>query len=121
MYSTHAARAYQQTSRAVVTGRELEALLLLKSAAQLQAVRDSWETRRPDLLKALTYNRKLWIVLIDLILKPDNPLDDEIKNNLFNLSLFIFRHTLEIECDPAPEKLGALIDVNRAIAEGLRA
>jgi flagellar biosynthesis activator protein FlaF len=120
MYNNHAAKAYQQTSRAVVSGRELEAMLLLKSAAKLQSVRDGWEDRRGELLGALTYNRKLWTVLIDLILKPDNPLDAEIKNNLFNLALFVFRQTIEVEASPKPEAVAPLIDINRAIAEGLR-
>lgn len=120
MYNNHAARAYQQTRRAVVTGRDLESMLLLKAAAQLQAVRDNWESREGDLLAAVTYNRKLWTVLIDLILREDNPLPHEDKNNLFNISLFIFRHTMELQAAPSAEGIGPLVDINRAIAEGLR-
>ena len=120
MYNNQAARAYQQTRRAVVTGRDLESMLLLKAAAQIQAVRDDWDGRKGDLLAALTYNRKLWTVLIDLILKPDNPLPREDKNNLFNIALFIFRHTVEVQANPTVEALAPLVDLNRAIAEGLR-
>lgn len=120
MYNNHAARAYQQTRRAVVTGRDLESMLLLKAAAQLQAVRDHWDSRRDELVAALTYNRKLWTVLIDLILRPDNPLPQEDKNNLFNISIFIFKHTIEVQADPSPEGIAPLVDINRAIAEGLR-
>lgn len=120
MYNNHAARAYQQTRRAVVTGRDLESMLLLKAAAQLQAVRDHWDSRRDELVAALTYNRKLWTVLIDLILRPDNPLPQEDKNNLFNISLFIFKHTMAVHAAPSAEALEPLVSVNRAIAEGLR-
>lgn len=120
MYNNHAALAYQQTRRAVVTGRDLESMLLLKAAAQLQAVRDDWDGRHADLLPALTYNRKLWTVLIDLILKPDNPLPAEDKNNLFNIALFIFRHTVAVQANPDPDEIAPLVDINRTIAQGLR-
>lgn len=120
MYNSHAARAYQQTRRAVVTGRDLESMLLLKAAAQLQAVRDDWDGRQGDLLAALTYNRKLWTVLIELILRPDNPLPAEDKNNLFNISLFIFKHTIAVQAKPDPSEIAPLVDINRTIAEGLR-
>ncbi len=120
MYNNHAAVAYQQTRRAVATGRDLESMLLLKAARQLQVVRNNWEEKKGDLLHALTYNRKLWTVLIDLILREDNPLPQEDKNNLFNISLFIFRHTIDVQVAPEPEKLAPLVDINRAIAEGLR-
>ena len=120
MYNSHAARAYQQTRRAVVTGRDLESMLPLKAAAQLQAVRDDWANRQADLLPALTYNRKLWTVLIDLILKPNNPLPQEDKNNLFNIALFVFQHTVAIQAEPKPDDIAPLVDLNRTIAEGLR-
>lgn len=120
MYNSQAARAYQQTRRAVVTGRDLESMLLLKAAAQLQAVRDDWDNRKTDLLPALTYNRKLWTVLIDLILKPTNPLPREDKNNLLNIAIFIFRHSVALEAAPTAEDIAPLVDLNRTIAEGLR-
>ncbi len=120
MYNNHAALAYQQTRRAVVSGRDLESMLLLKAAARLQAVRDGWDERQGELLGALTYNRKLWTVLIDLILRPNNPLDDAVKQNLANIAIFIFKHTIEIEAAPDADKVGTLVDLNRTIAEGLR-
>ncbi|MER2606631.1 MAG: flagellar biosynthesis regulator FlaF [Siculibacillus sp.] len=120
MYSNHAARAYQQTRRAVVTGRELESLLLLKAAAQLQGVKDNWEARKGELFSALTYNRKLWTILIDLILREDNPLPTEDKQNLTNIAVFIFKHTIETQIANDPEMIGPLVSINRTIAEGLR-
>ena len=120
MSNNHAALAYQQTRRAVVSGRDLESMLLLKAAARLQGVKDGWPGRESELVGALTYNRKLWTVLIDLILKPTNPLPDEVKRNLANIAVFIFKQTIDIECAPDPEKIGPLVDLNRTIAEGLR-
>lgn len=120
MYSNHAARAYQQTRRAVLSGRELESMLLLKAAAQLQAVRDNWETRKGDLLTALTYNRKLWTVLIDLILRDNNPLPAETKANLAQISVFVFRHTIDTQIAQDPAMIEPLVSINRTIAEGLR-
>ncbi len=120
MYNNHAALAYQQTRKAVVSGRDLESMLLLKAAARLQGVRDAWEERQSELAGALAYNRKLWVVLLDLILKPTNSLDDEIKKNLANIAVFIFKQTIECECEPSSDKLAPLVDLNRTIAEGLR-
>jgi flagellar biosynthesis activator protein FlaF len=120
MYNNHAALAYQQTRRAVVSGRDLESMLLLKAAARLQAVRDGWDQRQGELVGALTYNRKLWTVLVDLILKPTNPLPDDVKQNLANIAVFIFKQTIDIECEPQADKLAPLVDLNRTIAEGLR-
>ena len=48
--------------------RELEARLLLKAAAKLQAVQDTWCDKPPGLSDAVLYNRRLWIVFIDAVI-----------------------------------------------------
>ncbi|MFL5207653.1 MAG: flagellar biosynthesis regulator FlaF, partial [Microvirga sp.] len=49
-----------------------------------------------------------------------NPLPAAIKQNVANLGIFIFNHTLAVMTQPAPERLAILIDINREIAAGLR-
>ncbi|NBN63524.1 flagellar biosynthesis regulator FlaF [Microvirga tunisiensis] len=117
-----AAQAYQKTSQVAVSPRELEATILMKAAARLQLVKDEWEqTSFAEKDEALTYNRKLWTVLVTSVTSPDNPLPQPIKDNIATLGVFIFRHTMDILMNPEPDKLGTLISINRSIAEGLRA
>jgi flagellar protein FlaF len=116
----YAANAYSKVAQATQSPKELEAHILLKAATKLQAVRDDWEGRSKDLDEALTYNRKLWTILVTSVTRPENPLPAPIKQNIANLGLFIFNHTLSLMSDAKPERLGILISINRDIAAGLR-
>jgi flagellar protein FlaF len=43
------------------------------------------------------------------------------KQNVANLGIFVFNHTLEVMTAPAPKRLGILVNINRELAAGLRA
>ena len=116
-----AASAYSKVAQATQSPRELEAAILMKAATRLQAIRDDWSGRRPELFEALTYNRKLWTILVSSATEADNPLPVAVKQNVANLGMFVFNHTLEVMTAPAPERLGVLITINREPAAGLRA
>ncbi len=61
----HAARqAYKNVAKETSSARELEASLLLRSAAQFQAICDGWERRKRELNDALLFNRKLWTLFL---------------------------------------------------------
>jgi flagellar biosynthesis activator protein FlaF len=107
-------------AQATQSPRELEASVLLKAASRLQAVRDDWHGRRAELDEALTFNRKLWTILVTSVTDADNPLPQAIKNNIANLAIFVFERTMTVMTEPAPEKLGVLVTINREIAAGLR-
>jgi flagellar protein FlaF len=94
--------------------------LLLKAAMKLQSVRDRWPESEKDLDEALTYNRKLWTILITAVTREENPLPREIKQNIANLGMFIFNHTMSLLFEPQPQRLGVLVNINREIAAGLR-
>jgi len=113
------AQAYSNTQRTSVTPRDREAMLLIKAASQLQGVKDNWDDHKQTLRSALTYNRKLWTVLVTSIGREENELPAAIKNNIGSLGVFIFSQTIEAETKPAPEKLNALITINRELAAGL--
>jgi flagellar protein FlaF len=115
-----AANAYSKTSKITMPPRQLEASLLIKSAILLQDLKDNWEPSKQELLTALRYNRRLWTVFISSVAKPDNPLPQEIKNKVASIGAFILSHTIEVEMEPAPEKLVTLININKEIAAGLR-
>ncbi|MFN3670726.1 MAG: flagellar biosynthesis regulator FlaF [Bosea sp. (in: a-proteobacteria)] len=119
----HGFNAYASAARsnqAIDTPRELEASLLIKAATRLQIIADDWIGRERDLDEALSYNRKLWTLLVSSVIKEDNPLPVEIKRNILALANFIFNQTFRIAADPAAAKLAVLVNINRDIAAGLR-
>jgi flagellar protein FlaF len=115
-----AANAYPKIAQATHSPRELEAAVLMKAASRLQTIRDDRDGRQRELFAALTYNRKLWTILVSSATDAANPLPAAIKQNVANLGIFIFNHTLAVMTQPAPERLAILIDINREIAAGLR-
>jgi flagellar protein FlaF len=115
-----AANAYSKIAQATHSPRELEAAVLMKAASRLQTIRDDWDGRQRELFAALTYNRKLWTILVSSATDAANPLPAAIKQNVANLGIFIFNHTLAVMTQAAPERLAILIDINREIAAGLR-
>jgi flagellar protein FlaF len=117
-FNAYAAAA--KTAQSVVSPRELEASLLIKAATRLQAVADDWHAREQDLDEALTYNRRLWTLLVSAVIAEDNPLPVGIKTNILGLANFIFNQTFKIAADPQPQGLGILVNINRDIAAGLR-
>ena len=112
--------AYKSVAKEIANPRDLEANLLLKAAARLQAVSDSWERDRSDLNEALTYNRKLWTFFLEAVTSPDNKLPSEIRQNIANLGVFIMNRTMSVTSKPERAALAALININRELAAGLR-
>src|SRR5215831_741225 len=101
-------QAYRAVAKEIASPRELEASLLLKAAARLQAVVDSWDRNRSDLDGALLYNRKLWTVFLGSAMSDDNPLPVEM------------RQTVAVTANPQVEVVNSLVTINRELAAGLR-
>ena len=117
----NAALAYQQVGRQTVTPRLLEANLLSKAAAQMQRVRDDWDSARHELDAALMFNRKLWTVFLGSVTGEESSLPKSLRENIANLGLFVMKQTMSVQADPTAGKLTVLININREIAAGLRA
>ena len=115
----NAAQAYGKVAKDAATPRELEATLLLRAAARLQAIRDSWDGTSGELDDALVYNRKLWSIFLTSVTREDNPLPQDIRQNIANLGVFVMNHTVSVTTDRRPERLGSLISINRELAAGL--
>jgi len=115
-----AASLYAKNAQASQSPRELEANLLMRAASRLQNIQDDWVIRAPELDDALTYNRKLWTILVTSATEAENPLPREIKQNIANLAIFIFKRTVDVMIDKKPEGLSVLVNINRQIAAGLR-
>lgn len=113
--------AYREIQKNTISGRELEASVLIKAAHKLKYCRDNWNdpgtTERLD--EALQYNQRLWSFFQAELSRPDNPLPKKLREDLLSLSLFIDKRIFEIMASPAPEKLDILININLNIAAGL--
>ena len=120
MKTQHGTKAYRAVAKEIASPRELEASLLLKAAARLQAVVDSWDQNRSDLDGALLYNRKLWTVFLGSAMNDDNPLPVEIRQNVANLGMYIMSQTIAVTSDPKVEIVNSLVNINRELAAGLR-
>jgi len=117
----YASKAYTNVARETATPRELEASLLLKAAAKLQAAYDTWKDRKPAALdEAILYNRRLWTVFMDAVMSNDNKLPAPVRQNIANLGVFVMGETYSLMTKPKPDHLTSLIAINRDIATGLR-
>jgi flagellar biosynthesis activator protein FlaF len=116
----YAARAYAKTARETASPRELEASLLLKAAAKLQAVQDTWPEKPAHLKDAILYNRRLWTVFLDSVLREDSSLPPPLRNNIRDLGMFVMNETFAAMTKPTLNQIKAMIKVNRGIAAGLR-
>ena len=115
--------AYSNAQKEVVSGRELEALVLNRAAIKLKVIQDNWDAKDRDdrLMEALKYNQSVWSIFQSELAKSDNPLSSEIKQNILSLSLFVDKRIIDIMSFPSPEKLDIIININRNIAAGLGA
>ena len=116
----HAAKAYGSVAKQTASPRELEADLLLKAAAQLQAIKDNWDRASGELDAALLYNRKLWTIFMSSVVEASSPLPAAIRQNIANLGIFVMKQTLDAQAQQKPESLNSLIRINRELASGLR-
>ncbi|MEW5789621.1 MAG: flagellar biosynthesis regulator FlaF [Pseudomonadota bacterium] len=101
--------------------RELEAALLVRAALMLKECQDEWgrDGHESRLDEALKFNQRLWTVFQTELSSNDNPLPEELRRNLLNLSWFVDKRTFETMANPVASNLKVLIDINRHIAEGL--
>jgi flagellar protein FlaF len=102
----YASKAYAKTARETAGPRELEASLLLKAAAKLQAVYDDWREKPHGLTDAVT--------------RDDNKLPLPVRQNIANLGMFVIGETFSLMTRPRPDHLASLIKINRSVAAGLR-
>jgi flagellar biosynthesis activator protein FlaF len=117
------AQTYAKNAQATGNPRELEAQLLLRAAAKLQAAKDADAKADQDVVSAIRYNRRLWLVFAGSLGRPENQLPVAIKQNVANLANFVINHSMKLESDAegALGRVGVLININREIAAGLRA
>lgn len=118
----NALTTYQAVERETISGRETEAGVLTQAALKLQACQNNWESENRDemLEEALRYNQRIWSIFQVELTREDTPLPEQIRRDLLKLSAFVDRRIFETFASPSPEKLTAVININRNIAAGLR-
>jgi flagellar protein FlaF len=73
------------------------------------------------LREALRLNQRLWSIFQAALSEPDCPLPKDVRENVLTLSLMIDRHVMARLADLDGSKIQPILDINRAIAEGLAA
>lgn len=110
---------YATTESSAMPQNELEARALIRTASRLNGIKERWPVPTAELHEALDLNRKLWTILVTGATEEANPLPLEIKQNIFNLAHFIFKHTFTVMAKPSAQSLEILISINMNIARGL--
>ena len=121
MYSSPL-QAYETVNKATMPGPEIEASVLNRAALKLRECQDNWNSgdRNEKLEAALHFNQRIWTIFQGELVKADNALPKQIRQNLLALSAYVDKRIFEIMAFPSPEKLNIVIDINRNIAAGLR-
>jgi flagellar protein FlaF len=114
--------AYRTVQKITSSGREIEALVLTRAAQKLAEVQNNWDAPdRDDILdEALRYNQQIWSIFQGELLKEDNPLPRQLREDILSLSVFIDKRIFEVMNSPDPEKLNVIVNINLNIAAGLR-
>ena len=110
---------YATAESSAIPQNELEARALIRTASRLNNIKESWPVDRETLQDALDLNRKLWTIFVTDVSDAESKLPLEIKQNIFNLGHFVFKHTFSILAKPDPAALDILININMNIARGL--
>jgi flagellar protein FlaF len=97
--------------------RATEAWALSQSALRMKAGQLS--AHREEILAAVRLNWRLWTILQSALLEPDCPVPAEIRSNMLSLARFVDKQTVDVFAEPSPDKLDALISINRELAAGL--
>ena len=113
---------YEDASKDGMSTRELEATVLTKAGLLLKRCQESWESpdRETRLDEAIRYNQMVWSFFQSELTQADNPLPQQLRQDILNLSLFIDKRLFEVLAYPTPEKLTAVININFNLAAGLR-
>lgn len=114
--------AYKATQQMAMSGREIEAAALTRAATLLSDCQQKWDAPDRDeaLDEALRINQTIWSLFQAELVKEDNPLPKELRQDILSLSVFIDQRIFDIMAYPTPEKLTAIINLNMNLAAGLR-
>lgn len=111
--------SYVTTQKEGLSQVELECRAFICSASAMNRIKEHWEEEKKNLPDVLEKNRLLWTVIASAMKEDDCPQPQSVRNNILQLSMFVFKRTLELLGEPRPEGLDVLININLNIARGL--
>ncbi len=114
--------AYKATQQMAMSGREIEAAALTRAATLLTKCQQNWDAPDRDeaLQEALRVNQAIWSLFQAELVKEDNPLPKQLRQDILSLSVFVDQRIFDVMAHPAPEKLTAIANINMNLAAGLR-
>jgi len=111
--------SYVTTQKEGLSQVELECRAFICSASAMNRIKEHWEEEKKNLPDVLEKNRLLWTVIASAMKEDDCPQPQSVRNNILQLSMFVFKRTLELLGEPRPEGRDVLIKINMNIARGL--
>jgi len=114
--------AYTAQQGRELSGRDLEASVLTRAGLMLKQVQNEWDApdRAEKLLEAVRFNQKVWSFFQSELSMPENPLPQNLREDILNLSLFVDKRLFEVMSNPEREKLDIVVDIDFNLAAGLR-
>jgi flagellar biosynthesis regulator FlaF len=109
--SSHASQAYRTASR-YRSQRDQEADVIRHATTGLRRARDNAPPIQQ--VRALADNRRLWMMVTDLMRDPGNSLPEPLKASIISVGL-----SVQHEMDQEQPDLDFLISINENIAAGL--
>jgi flagellar biosynthesis regulator FlaF len=106
----HAVQAYKTASR-YRSQRQQEADVFYHAVAALRGAKDAGSIQQ---VRAVADNRRLWIMVSDLLRDPENALPDPLKASILSVGM-----TVQREMDQDTPDFDFLISINENIAAGL--
>jgi len=109
-------QAYRRVQQVAESPRQTEYRLFAQVTGALIRAKET-QASGGALMEALDWNRRLWSTLSTDCSSADNQLPKELRAQIISLALWVNRYTSEVM--RAKGDIDALIDVNKAIMEGL--
>ncbi|MDJ0638090.1 MAG: flagellar biosynthesis regulator FlaF [Paracoccaceae bacterium] len=109
---------YSQTAVHMKTPRDTEYEVIARISHRLRSAAQNRNSDFPAYVSALHDNNKLWTTLAVNVAQPDNTLPKELRARLFWLAEFTSQETRKLLRNDGD--VGALIEINAAVLQGLR-
>ena len=110
-------QAYQRAATRADSPRELEHRAFGLATAGLLRAQEAGRANLGQLAQALDVNRRLWNMMSADCALEGNQLPMQLRADIISLALWVARYSSEVLRDGA--EIAPLIEVNRAIMEGL--
>jgi flagellar protein FlaF len=98
--------------------RSTEAWALAEASRRLVLAARN-DDKGKSLREALVLNQRLWTIFQSALTEENCPLPKDIRDNVLALSVLVDRHILQRLGDLDGTKIQPILDINRAIADGL--